>query len=77
MKREIIQDYLSKSGLNHEQALALSRVYEEMATKNDLLALEHKLSTRLEALESRLTWRFVSVTVILGAVITLLNIVFS
>ena len=80
MDREIIQDYLSKSGLKQEQAHALSRVFAEMATKNDLLVLEQRLERRLDelraelaALEARLTWRIISVIVFLATVITLLN----
>jgi hypothetical protein len=54
MDRETMQDYLEKSGLNQEQAHALSRIFAEMATKSDL----QLLSQKFDALERRVEQKF-------------------
>lgn len=67
MDRELIQDYLQGTGMNDAQAEALSRIFNEMATKQDL-------DKKLEALKADLTWRMIAMTVFLATVMTLLNL---
>jgi len=54
MDRELIQDYLTKTGMNDVQAEALSRIFAEMATKSDMRSLEQRLDSRMSALEQKL-----------------------
>ena len=49
------------------QAESLSRIFAQMATKDDLLVLEHKLEKKMESLRAEistlkadLTWRMVT-----------------
>ena len=53
MERDLVQDYLMKAGVKQEQAEALSRIFAEMATKSDLLGLEHKMISLEQRMEAR------------------------
>lgn len=81
MERDLVRDYLEKSGMNDAQADALSRIFDHMATKNDLALLEQKLEGRflalekkIEAVKGELTWRMFAVVALLGAVMTLVDV---
>lgn len=81
MDRDLVRDYLEKSGMNDAQADALSRIFDQMATKNDLALLEQKLEGRflalekkMEAVKGELTWRMFAVVALLGAVMTLVDV---
>jgi hypothetical protein len=54
MNSELLQDYLLKSGMNAPQAEALSRVFADVATKDDLKSLEGSLQADMRTLEGRL-----------------------
>jgi hypothetical protein len=53
MNSELLQDYLLKSGMNAPQAEALSRVFADMATKDDLKRLEGNLQADMRTFEGR------------------------
>lgn len=81
MDRELVRDYLEKSGMNDAQADALSRIFDQMATKHDLVLLEQKLEGRFLALEKKietvkgeLTWRMFAVVALLGTILTLVDV---
>lgn len=67
MDKDLVQDYLQRSGMNDAQAEALSRILDQMATK------EH-LEMKLESLKADLTWRMIAMTVFLATIITMLNV---
>lgn len=54
MNRDTIRDYLQRAQMDHDQAEALSRVFDEMATKRDVARLED----RFKSLEERIELRF-------------------
>ena len=56
------------------QAEALSRILAEMATRSDLLVLEHRLTGQMAQLESRLTWRMIAVVGFFATAATILNV---
>lgn len=81
MDKDLVQDYLEKSGMNEAQSESLSRIFAQMATKDDLGVLEHKLERRMEglraelsALKADLTWRMVSAVAFLAALMTVLDL---
>jgi hypothetical protein len=88
MDKDLVQDYLEKSGMKGAQAESLSRIFAQMATKDDLLVLEHKLEKKMEslkvemsslradmsALKADLTWRMVTAIAFLAALITILDL---
>ncbi len=81
MDRDLVRDYLEKSGMNDAQADALSRIFDQMATKNDLALLEQKLEGRflalekkMEAVKGELTWRMFAVVALLGTILTLVDV---
>lgn len=47
------------------------------ATKEDLELVETRMRRDMNAMEARLTWRFVALTVFLGTVLSLVNIFVS
>ncbi len=63
MERELVQDYLTKSGMKDAQAETLSLILAEMATKRDL-----------DQLKSDLTWRFVVAVSFLATLVTFLDL---
>ena len=73
MNRNLVQDYLQKSGMDAAQADALSRILSDMetrlASKEDLAVLRGELA----AMKADLTWRMIAVVGFFGTVITLLN----
>ena len=50
MNDETIRDYLIRSDMTEGQAEALSRIFAEMATKNDVRQLESRMRTELSVL---------------------------
>lgn len=66
VERELVEDYLAKSGMPHPQADTLSRILADMearlATKEDLAHLK-----------ADLTWRMIAVVGLFGTLVTLLN----
>jgi len=84
MDRELIRDYLQRTEMNEAQADALSRIFAEMATRNDLVSseerlngrmasLEARLDARMAELEARLTWRTIAIVGFFATASTLLN----
>jgi hypothetical protein len=77
MERELLRDYLEKSGMDALQADALSRIFADMearlATKADLAQL------RLEMAEMKadLTWRMIAIVGFFATAATLLNLFVS
>lgn len=63
LERELVQDYLIKSGMKDAQAETLSLILAEMATKRDL-----------DQLKSDLTWRFVVAVSFLATLVTFLDL---
>lgn len=81
MQKELIQDYLRKSGMPLSQAETLSRILAQMATKDDMARLDERFDTLrfeirsdLQSLEARLNWRMVSIVGFFAAVMTLLDL---
>lgn len=85
MDRELIQDYLQRTGMKDAQTEALSRNMGQLATKDDLTnqidavrselrVLEERVEKKLEALKAVLTWRMIAMTIFLATVMTLLNL---
>ncbi len=54
MNDETIRDYLIRSDMTEGQAEALSRIFAEMATKNDVRQLESRMRTELGELRGEL-----------------------
>jgi hypothetical protein len=52
MTRELLQDYLLKSGMNEPQAEALSRLFAHVATKDDLLNLGERLQADIRMVKA-------------------------
>jgi hypothetical protein len=80
MDLELIRDYLQRSGVKQEQARALSRIFDEMATKSDLTVLEKKieeLRAEMARMETRLSWRIISVVIFMSTVLALVEIVMN
>lgn len=77
MDRELIQDYLQRTGMKDAQAEALSRILDQLATKellrHEIALLEARIDKKLEALKADLTWRMIAMTVFLAALMTVLN----
>lgn len=61
---------MDRSGMQDEQAQALSRIFAEMASKTDIAALRAKVSV----LEARLTWRIVGAIVFSSTLMTLVDL---
>lgn len=81
MERDLVRDYLEKSGMNQQQADALSRVLDQMAARSDLLLLEEKMEGRflglekkIEAVKGELTWRMFAAVALLAMLMTLLDV---
>jgi len=66
MDRNLVQDYLQRSGMDAAQADALSRILADMETR---LASKEDLA----AMKADLTWRMIAVVGFFGTVITMLN----
>ena len=49
MQRELVFDYLRTSGMSAIEANALSHILSEMATKDELVGLEQRLDSRIQA----------------------------
>lgn len=81
MNRDLVKDYLGKSGMNDAQAEALSRILDQMATKNELQLLREEMEVRFMALERKietvkgdLTWRLIALFAFFGTIMTLLDV---
>ena len=79
MGRELANDYLLRSGTEAAQAEVLSRILADMdrrlATKDDIRIPEARLDARLNAVETRLTWRMIAIIASLGTIISVVNAV--
>lgn len=73
MNSTTIRDYLRHTDMDEAQAEALSRIFAEMATKNDLLVLEERVAGQMAHLKADLTWRMIAIIGFFGTVITILN----
>lgn len=62
------------SDIKVELADVISEFSAQYATKQDFQLLEERLENKLNALESRLTWRFIALTAFLGTILSLINI---
>ncbi|MEX0599434.1 MAG: hypothetical protein WD423_00385 [Rhodothermales bacterium] len=66
MDRELIKDYLGRSGMNAAQSETLSHILADM---------ESRLATKQDVVEMKadLTWRMVAIVTLFGTIISIVN----
>lgn len=66
MDRDLIQDYLTRSGMDAAQADTLSKILSDMesrlATKSDIIQLRGEMAT----LKADLTWRMIAIVAVVN-----------
>ena len=84
MDKELVDDYLKRTGMEAAQAEALAQILGQTATQEQMdahfAALEAELAAgladvdkKLADLKSDLTWRLVALMTVFAAIVTLLD----